>query len=141
MAGRAGRRGIDERGVVITMFDQRLEPERAQSIVRGSAARLTSTFHLTYSLMLNAMRTSGIDIEYVILKSFHHFQNTILVPSMRRRERELRRELRLIDQKYLNRDNKSDHDKSDVKNKIEGGSNDDHDTSTEEGKETDRCFV
>jgi hypothetical protein len=98
MAGRAGRRGIDERGVVITMFDQRLEPERAQSIVRGSAARLTSTFHLTYSLMLNAMRTSGIDIEYVILRSFQHFQNTIEVPSMRKRIRELRQELRLIDQ-------------------------------------------
>mmetsp|Transcript_2965 Transcript_2965/g.7353 ORF Transcript_2965/g.7353 Transcript_2965/m.7353 type:complete len:1011 (+) Transcript_2965:72-3104(+) len=98
MAGRAGRRGIDERGVVITMFDQRLEPERAHSIIRGQAARLTSTFHLSYNLLLNAMRTTGVDVEMIISKSFHQFQNSIHVPSLRSRIHALQQELESIPQ-------------------------------------------
>ena len=33
MSGRAGRRGLDERGVVIMMIDQKLDPDVAKGMV------------------------------------------------------------------------------------------------------------
>lgn len=37
MSGRAGRRGIDDRGVCILMVDEKLEPSTAKMMVKGSA--------------------------------------------------------------------------------------------------------
>lgn len=37
MSGRAGRRGIDERGICILMLDEKLEPSTAKMMVKGSA--------------------------------------------------------------------------------------------------------
>ncbi|EKX48301.1 hypothetical protein GUITHDRAFT_54608, partial [Guillardia theta CCMP2712] len=74
MAGRAGRRGIDDKGCVITMFDEHLEPETARDILCGQPSPLVSTFHLNYNMILNAMRSSGVDPEKIITKSFHQYQ-------------------------------------------------------------------
>lgn len=37
MSGRAGRRGIDERGICILMVDERIEPSTAKMMLKGSA--------------------------------------------------------------------------------------------------------
>ncbi|KAA8545419.1 hypothetical protein F0562_020203 [Nyssa sinensis] len=37
MSGRAGRRGIDERGIWILVVDEKLEPSTAKTMLKGSA--------------------------------------------------------------------------------------------------------
>jgi ATP-dependent RNA helicase DOB1 len=82
MSGRAGRRGLDDRGVVIMMIDEKLEPDVAKAMVKGEADRLDSAFHLSYNMILNLMRVEGISPEYMLEHCFYQFQNTSLVPSL-----------------------------------------------------------
>lgn len=82
MSGRAGRRGLDDRGVVIMMIDEKLEPEAAKAMVKGEADRLDSAFHLSYNMILNLMRVEGVSPEYMLEHCFYQFQNTASVPSL-----------------------------------------------------------
>ncbi|KAK7205329.1 dead-box family helicase required for mRNA export from nucleus [Myxozyma melibiosi] len=80
MSGRAGRRGLDDRGIVILMIDEKMEPEVAKGMVKGQADRLDSAFHLSYNMILNLMRVEGISPEYMLERCFFQFQNTSQVP-------------------------------------------------------------
>lgn len=82
MSGRAGRRGLDDRGIVIMMFDEKLEPPAAKQMVKGEADRLNSAFHLGYNMVLNLMRVEGISPEYMLERCFFQFQNAASVPGM-----------------------------------------------------------
>lgn len=53
MSGRAGRRGLDDRGVVILMMDSRLEPAAAKELLHGAPDALNSEFHLGYVLLMS----------------------------------------------------------------------------------------
>lgn len=46
MSGRAGRRGIDERGICILMVDDKMEPSTAKGMLKGSADSLNRYFCL-----------------------------------------------------------------------------------------------
>ena len=82
MSGRAGRRGIDERGIVIMMIDERLEPASAKEIVRGEQDNLNSEFHLGYNMILNLMRVEGVSPEFMLERCFYQFQNTTSVSGL-----------------------------------------------------------
>nr|POE85588.1 atp-dependent rna helicase mtr4 [Quercus suber] len=75
MSGRAGRRGLDDRGIVIMMIDEKMEPAVAKEIVRGEQDKLNSAFYLGYNMILNLMRVEGINPEYMLEKCFFQFQN------------------------------------------------------------------
>ncbi|ETW75423.1 hypothetical protein HETIRDRAFT_67679 [Heterobasidion irregulare TC 32-1] len=80
MSGRAGRRGLDDRGVVIMMCDERLEPTAAKNMVKGEADRLDSAFHLGYNMVLNLMKIEVISPEYMLERCFFQFQSSAGVP-------------------------------------------------------------
>ena len=81
MSGRAGRRGLDDRGIVIMMMDQQMEPDVARTMLKGEPDVLNSAFHLTYSMILNLMRVEGISPEYILERSFFQFQNSEALPA------------------------------------------------------------
>ncbi|QRW07322.1 ATP-dependent RNA helicase DOB1 [Ceratobasidium sp. AG-Ba] len=82
MSGRAGRRGLDDRGVVIMMVNAKLEPATAKGMVKGEADRLDSAFHLGYNMVLNLMRVEGVSPEYMLERCFYQFQNGAKVPGL-----------------------------------------------------------
>lgn len=80
MSGRAGRRGLDDRGVVIMMCDEKLEPAAAKEMIKGQADRLDSAFHLGYNMILNLMKVEGISPEFMLERCFLQFQSNAGIP-------------------------------------------------------------
>lgn len=82
MSGRAGRRGLDDRGIVIQMIDEPMETSIAKEIMSGQANPLSSSFYLTYNMLLNLMRVDDADPEYVIRNSLYTFQQESQIPEL-----------------------------------------------------------
>lgn len=76
MAGRAGRRGIDERGYVYARIEHSaLDLGEIERIVNGEVEPTRSQFNLSYSSVLNLYQQFGEDIFSVCHKSFGNFQS------------------------------------------------------------------
>ena len=97
MSGRAGRRGLDERGIVILMVDSKMEPAVAKEIVRGAQDNLNSAFHLGYNMILNLIRVEGISPEYMLERCFFQFQNTASVSGLEKNIHQLENERESIE--------------------------------------------
>lgn len=92
MSGRAGRRGLDDRGIVIMMVDDKMDPAEAKEIVRGEQDKLNSAFYLGYNMILNLMRVEGISPEYMLEHCFYQFQNTSSVSGLEQELHDLQAE-------------------------------------------------
>ncbi|XP_071455006.1 exosome RNA helicase MTR4 [Hetaerina americana] len=82
MSGRAGRRGLDEKGIVILMVDEQMGSSVGKEIVRGLPDPINSAFHLTYNMVLNLLRVEEINPEYMLERSFFQFQNYAAIPNL-----------------------------------------------------------
>lgn len=75
MAGRAGRRGLDTVGTVITCCFGEVPPPQLilRQMLTGQSSLLTSQFRLTYSMILNLLKVEEISVENMIKRSFSEF--------------------------------------------------------------------
>jgi len=83
MAGRAGRRGLDARGVVVLMLDARLDAGVARGMLKGGGDPLTSAFRLSYSGLLTMARAADASPESLINASFCQYQARAALPALR----------------------------------------------------------
>ncbi|GMI37979.1 hypothetical protein TrRE_jg13434 [Triparma retinervis] len=82
MSGRAGRRGKDDRGIVIQMMDEKMEPKVCKGILYGDPDPLNSSYHISYNMLLNMMRVEDVDPEFLIKASFHQYQQESEAPAL-----------------------------------------------------------
>ncbi len=74
MAGRAGRRGMDDEGLVYARLDARfITKPRVEKVVYGNPEAVTSQLNTCYATLLNLMHIAGDALYEVYEKSFHNF--------------------------------------------------------------------
>jgi len=86
----------DFQGITILMIDHKMEPEIAKDMLKGKSDRLNSSFHLSYNMLLNSLRIEDIDIEFIVKRSFHQFQNDIALPEMDGKLQQIEQEISSI---------------------------------------------
>lgn len=96
MSGRAGRRGLDDKGIVILMIDEKVSKVVGKDIVQGKPDPINSAFHLTYNMVLNLLRVEEINPEYMLERSFFQFQNQSSIPDLYRRVQKKQKEVNAI---------------------------------------------
>ena len=76
LAGRAGRRGIDDKGFVISIIQQKFDDlNKIRKITSGGSEKLKSQFKISYNTILNLVRNYDEKEQKEILKqSFYSYQ-------------------------------------------------------------------
>lgn len=97
MSGRAGRRGKDDRGVVIQMMDEKMEPAVCKGILYGDPDPLNSSYRISYNMLLNMLRVEDVDPEYLLRASFHQYQQESEAPALEIQADDAEREANAIE--------------------------------------------
>ncbi|KAJ1664552.1 Antiviral helicase ski2 [Coemansia sp. RSA 1813] len=94
MAGRAGRRGLDDTGVVVINSANEV-PDTAtlHTMLLGAATKLESQFRLTYTMILNLLRAKQLRVEEVIKRSFGENLSQGQAPEQERRLLDVKKRL------------------------------------------------
>ncbi|KAH7107002.1 antiviral helicase [Auriculariales sp. MPI-PUGE-AT-0066] len=79
MSGRAGRRGLDNTGVVIIVTGT------LSKVMLGTPTRLVSQFRLTYNMILNLLRVEALRVEEMIKRSFSENSTQKLMPDQQKK--------------------------------------------------------
>lgn len=95
--GRAGRRGKDDRGLVIQMLDEKMEPAVCKGILYGDPDPLNSSYRISYNMLLNLMRVEEVEPEFLLRASFHQFQKETEAPALIAQAEELENEASSLD--------------------------------------------
>jgi ATP-dependent RNA helicase DOB1 len=83
MSGRAGRRGKDDRGIVIQMTDEKMDPTVCKQMLYGQSEPLNSAFQIRYSSLLALTRVAeDVNPEFLLRASFHQFQKEQDAPAL-----------------------------------------------------------
>lgn len=83
MAGRAGRRGMDERGFVyVRIHPNDIPYPEVERVLFGKNEPIRSQFNAAYATLLNLYRDLGRNLVRIYPRSFHYFQSS----KKRRRE-------------------------------------------------------
>ncbi|MBI5418413.1 DEAD/DEAH box helicase [Candidatus Poribacteria bacterium] len=78
MAGRAGRRGIDESGFVWCRINQqKMRWDQLKRIIYGEPERVVSQLNTSYATLLHLYQDMGEKLYEVYPRSFHFFQSRI----------------------------------------------------------------
>lgn len=77
MAGRAGRRGMDECGYVYSRINpKRISYPEILGIINGQPEAVKSQFNATYATVLNLYRNYRNELLDIYPESFHHYQSS-----------------------------------------------------------------
>jgi superfamily II RNA helicase len=77
MAGRAGRRGMDEKGYVyVRLHPNDIALSEVQRILYGKTEPIRSQFNAAYATLLNLYREFGRKLTEIYPRSFHYFQSS-----------------------------------------------------------------
>jgi antiviral helicase SKI2 len=94
MAGRAGRRGLDAVGTVLIACWDELPPEsEVKTMLTGRGVSLESQFRLTYSMILNLLRTEDMKVEDMLKRSFAEWRAQRSMPKGQQQLEDIERRL------------------------------------------------